>query len=189
MKINIHELAAKEFDEAIEWYEIQAKGHKIILPHQPEPCLLYQPDGGRNRPAASLDDPQSRQRAVQHSGAPCCRQRCTPMDQRPQAAGQIPLVLITPKADNPADHTGFGYPGPAVQIIPFLAHLPAGCVIASIDQSMDDKHPAIEINDDVSSCQFTGCGTFHHQPVSCANERRHAGSAGRNLEHTAGGLP
>lgn len=26
MKINIHELAAKEFDEAIEWYEIQAKG-------------------------------------------------------------------------------------------------------------------------------------------------------------------
>ena len=26
MKINIHELAAKEFDEAIEWYELQAKG-------------------------------------------------------------------------------------------------------------------------------------------------------------------
>lgn len=26
MKINIHELAAKEFDEAIEWYEIQSKG-------------------------------------------------------------------------------------------------------------------------------------------------------------------
>jgi hypothetical protein len=56
------------------------------------------------------------------------------MDQRPQAAGQIPLVLIAPKADNPADHTGFGNPGPAVQIIPFLAHLQAGCVIASIDQ-------------------------------------------------------
>ena len=26
MKINIHELAVKEFDEAIEWYEIQSKG-------------------------------------------------------------------------------------------------------------------------------------------------------------------
>ncbi|MCP4970348.1 MAG: type II toxin-antitoxin system RelE/ParE family toxin, partial [Arcobacter sp.] len=26
MKINIHELAAKEFDEAIEWYELQSKG-------------------------------------------------------------------------------------------------------------------------------------------------------------------
>ncbi len=26
MKIKIHELAAKEFDEAIEWYEIQSKG-------------------------------------------------------------------------------------------------------------------------------------------------------------------
>ncbi len=26
MKINIHELATKEFDEAIEWYELQSKG-------------------------------------------------------------------------------------------------------------------------------------------------------------------
>ena len=26
MKIHIHELAAKEFDEAIEWYEAQTKG-------------------------------------------------------------------------------------------------------------------------------------------------------------------
>ncbi len=26
MKVEIHELAAKEFDEAIEWYEIQSKG-------------------------------------------------------------------------------------------------------------------------------------------------------------------
>lgn len=26
MKIRIHELAAKEFDEAIEWYELQQKG-------------------------------------------------------------------------------------------------------------------------------------------------------------------
>ncbi len=26
MKIKIHELAAQEFDEAIEWYELQAKG-------------------------------------------------------------------------------------------------------------------------------------------------------------------
>ncbi len=26
MRINIHELAAKEFDEAIEWYELQSKG-------------------------------------------------------------------------------------------------------------------------------------------------------------------
>lgn len=26
MKINIHELAAKEFDEAIDWYESQSKG-------------------------------------------------------------------------------------------------------------------------------------------------------------------
>ena len=26
MKINIHELAAKEFDEAIDWYENQSKG-------------------------------------------------------------------------------------------------------------------------------------------------------------------
>ena len=26
MKVNIHELAAKEFDEAIEWYELQSKG-------------------------------------------------------------------------------------------------------------------------------------------------------------------
>ena len=26
MKISIHELAAKEFDEAIEWYENQTKG-------------------------------------------------------------------------------------------------------------------------------------------------------------------
>src|SRR3990172_6679720 len=26
MKINIHELAAKEFDDAIEWYENQSKG-------------------------------------------------------------------------------------------------------------------------------------------------------------------
>ena len=26
MKIDIHELTAKEFDEAIEWYELQSKG-------------------------------------------------------------------------------------------------------------------------------------------------------------------
>ena len=26
MQIRIHELAAKEFDEAIEWYELQSKG-------------------------------------------------------------------------------------------------------------------------------------------------------------------
>ncbi len=26
MKIKIHELAAQEFDEAIEWYELQSKG-------------------------------------------------------------------------------------------------------------------------------------------------------------------
>jgi len=26
MKINIHELAAEEFDEAIGWYELRAKG-------------------------------------------------------------------------------------------------------------------------------------------------------------------
>ena len=26
MKVSIHELAVKEFDEAIEWYEIQSKG-------------------------------------------------------------------------------------------------------------------------------------------------------------------
>ena len=26
MKITIHELAAEEFDEAVEWYEIQSKG-------------------------------------------------------------------------------------------------------------------------------------------------------------------
>lgn len=26
MKIKIHELASKEFDEAIEWYELQSKG-------------------------------------------------------------------------------------------------------------------------------------------------------------------
>jgi len=26
MKIHIHELAAKEFDEAIEWYEFQSEG-------------------------------------------------------------------------------------------------------------------------------------------------------------------
>lgn len=26
MQVNIHELAAKEFDEAIEWYELQSKG-------------------------------------------------------------------------------------------------------------------------------------------------------------------
>lgn len=26
MKINIHELAANEFDDAIDWYELQAKG-------------------------------------------------------------------------------------------------------------------------------------------------------------------
>jgi len=27
MKIKIHELAAKEFDEAVEWYELQSNGH------------------------------------------------------------------------------------------------------------------------------------------------------------------
>lgn len=26
MQVNIHELASKEFDEAIEWYELQSKG-------------------------------------------------------------------------------------------------------------------------------------------------------------------
>ena len=26
MKIDIHELTAKEFDEAFEWYELQSKG-------------------------------------------------------------------------------------------------------------------------------------------------------------------
>jgi len=29
MKIKIHELAANEFDDAIDWYELQAKGPTI----------------------------------------------------------------------------------------------------------------------------------------------------------------
>ena len=38
MKIKIHELAANEFDEAIEWYELQSKGlgkrfKKIVMNH------------------------------------------------------------------------------------------------------------------------------------------------------------
>lgn len=38
MQVKIHELAAKEFNEAIEWYEIQSKGlgkrfKKIVIDH------------------------------------------------------------------------------------------------------------------------------------------------------------
>jgi len=38
MQVKIHELAAKEFDEAIEWYELQSKGlgkrfKKSVLDH------------------------------------------------------------------------------------------------------------------------------------------------------------
>ncbi len=39
MKINIHELAAKEFDEAIEWYEL----HIRFSLHQIETVSLFGP--------------------------------------------------------------------------------------------------------------------------------------------------
>ncbi len=36
MKIKIHELAANEFDDAIDWYELQAKGLGMKLTLQPQ---------------------------------------------------------------------------------------------------------------------------------------------------------
>jgi len=38
MKIKIHELAAQEFDEAIEWYELQSKDEYFLIK---KPCIRY----------------------------------------------------------------------------------------------------------------------------------------------------